>query len=92
MTKNRFDVIVDCNGNTDLIDRTNEFITLPLGFNLQELSSDEIGKVREWIDFLNNKENYSTKQKILFTIKEAYKTERTQIGKNVLKQLIQSLE
>ena len=92
MTKNRFDVIVDCNGNTDLIDRTNEFITLPLGFDLNSLSSDEIGKVREWIDFLNNKENYSTKQKILFTIKEAYKTERTQIGKNVLKQLIQSLE
>lgn len=26
------------------------------------------------------------------TIKEAYKTERTQIGKNTLKQLIQSLE
>lgn len=89
---NRFDVIVDCNGNTDLIDKTNTFSALPLGFDLNSLSSDEIGKVREWIDFLNNKENYSTKQKILFTIQEAYESERTSIGKSVLKQLIQSLE
>ena len=89
---NRFDVIVDCNGNTDLIDKTNTFSALPLGFDLNSLSSDEIGKVREWIDFLNNKENYSTKQKILFTIKEAYESERTQIGRNVLKQLLEQLE
>ena len=31
---NRFDVIVDCNGSTDLIDKTNELTTIPLGFNL----------------------------------------------------------
>lgn len=92
MTKNRFDVIVDSNENTDLIDRTNEFITLPLGFDLNSLSSDEIGKVREWIDFLNNKENYSTKQKILFTIQEAYESERTQIGRNVLRQLLEQIQ
>ena len=89
---NRFDVIIDCNGNTDLIDKTNTFSALPLGFDLNSLSSDEIGKVREWIDFLNNKENYSTKQKILLTIQEAYKTERTQIGRNVLKQLLEQME
>ena len=29
---------------------------------------------------------------IIHTIKEAYETERTQIGKNVLKQLLESLE
>ena len=29
---------------------------------------------------------------VIQTIKEAYETERTQIGKNVLKQLLQSLE
>ena len=58
---NRFDVIVDCNGNTDLIDKTNTFSALPLGFDLRELNSDEIHKLREWIDFLNDKENYSNK-------------------------------
>ena len=89
---NRFDVIVDCNGNTDLIDKTNTFSALPLGFDLNSLSSDEIGKVREWIDFLNNKENYSTKQKILFTIQEAYESERTQIGRNVLRQLMEAIQ
>ena len=61
--RDRFDVIVDCNGNTDLIDRTNKFSTLPLGFDLKDLSSDEIGKLREWVDFLNGKENYNNKIK-----------------------------
>ena len=89
---NRFDVIVDCNGSTDLIDKTNELTTIPLGFNLTELNSEEIGKIREWIDFLNNKENYSTKKRILFTIEEAYESERTQIGKNVLKQLLEAIQ
>ena len=42
------------------------------------------------INLLNelNDENNHIKQ----TIQEAYKTERTQIGRNVLKQLLQSLE
>ena len=89
---NRFDVIVDCNGSTDLIDKTNELTTIPLGFNLTELNSEEIGKIREWIDFLNNKENYSTKKRILFTIEEAYNNERTAIGKSVLKQLLEAIQ
>ena len=44
----------------------------------------------EVVDLLNelNDENNHIKQ----TIKEAYKTERTQIGQNVLKQLLEQLE
>ena len=44
----------------------------------------------EVVDLLNelNDENNHIKQ----TIKEAYETERTQIGQNVLKQLMESIE
>ena len=42
------------------------------------------------VDLLN--ELHDENQHIKQTIKEAYKTERTQIGQNVLKQLLEQLE
>ena len=45
---------------------------------------------QETTDLLNNL--YEENQTIKQAIKEAYKTERTQIGKNALKQLMDSLK
>ena len=44
----------------------------------------------EVVDLLNELNNENTLIKT--TIKEAYQTERTQIGQNVLKQLLEQLE
>lgn len=54
------------------------------------LESNCVEDMRRLKDLLNelNTENNSIKQ----TIKEAYKTERTQIGRNVLKQLLEAIQ
>lgn len=37
----RFDIIVDCQGNTDLIDRKNELIAIPLKYDYDVLSDED---------------------------------------------------
>ena len=78
----------------------NKRFTLTKGFDEHERQIRDNGKIimgcfhevqaKPIVVLLNelNDENNHIKQ----TITEAYKTERTQIGKNVLKQLLEQLE
>ena len=52
-SKKRFEVIKDCNGNTDLVDTENKLITLPLGIDLDSLDDYDLEKLQEWLDLLN---------------------------------------
>ena len=52
----RFDIIVDCNGNTDLIDRKNELIAIPLKYDYDVLSDEDKKRLKEWLNFLNKGE------------------------------------
>lgn len=79
MTEKRFTLGV-CENGLGLIDNQthNDYF---------ETDDTTLIRLCEVLNELND-ENTHIKQ----TIREAYKTERTQIGKNTLKQLIQSLE
>ena len=52
----RFDIIIDCNGNTDLIDRKNELIAIPLKYDYDVLSDEDKKRLKEWLNFLNKGE------------------------------------
>lgn len=62
----RFDIIIDCNGNTDLIDRENELIAIPLKFDYDDLTDEEKSRLKEWLDFLNKgeKDTFQTRLEI----------------------------
>lgn len=50
----RFDIIEHCNsGCALLVDKTNELVTVPLGFSLDDLGLDEKEKLYEWLVYLN---------------------------------------
>ena len=85
MTEKRFTVHIDWfNYDKDEGEATLKDNGQPL------LCSESVGDVRWLKELLNelNDENEQIKQ----TIKEAYKTERTAIGKSVLKQLLERIQ
>lgn len=49
----RFEIIVDCQGNTDLIDTENRLMTIPLKCDWDKLTDYERRRLQEWLDYLN---------------------------------------
>ena len=83
MTENRYRIDTDC-----IIDqKTGEILTLRKAVNRLNRQDEIIEAKKEAVQF--HVDGYN---QVIQTITEAYKTERTQIGKNTLKQLLQSLE
>ena len=83
MTENRYRIDTDC-----IIDqKTGEILTLRKAVNRLNRQDVIIKAEREAVQF--HVDGYN---QVIQTIKEAYETERTQIGKNTLKQLWEAIQ
>ena len=87
MTKKRFEIIGVGYTNIDVPTYIVEYGNGEDDcFNLYE-SKEDSQKVVDLLNELNNENNH-----IKQTIKEAYESERTQIGRNVLRQLLEAIQ
>ena len=83
MTENRYRIDTDC-----IIDqKTGEILTLRKVVNRLNRQDVIIKAEREAVQF--HVDGYN---QVIQTIKEAYETERTQIGRNVLRQLLEAIQ
>lgn len=83
MTENRYRIDTDC-----IIDqKTGEILTLRKAVNRLNRQDVIIKAEREAVQF--HVDGYN---QVIQTIKEAYETERTSIGKSVLKQLLEVIQ
>ena len=83
MTENRYRIDTDC-----IIDqKTGEILTLRKAVNQLNRQDGIIEAKKEAVQF--HVDGYN---QVIQTIKEAYESERTQIGKNVLKQLLEAIQ